>query len=64
LIARVKEFEAIINTELPNVVLTLHNAGMTPEATITGLLMAAENVATFLTGEEINPVYRVVQGTR
>jgi D-3-phosphoglycerate dehydrogenase len=50
--------------ELPNVVLTPHNAGTTPEATITGLLMAAENVATFLAGEEINPAYRVVQGTR
>jgi D-3-phosphoglycerate dehydrogenase len=51
-------------TALPNVVLTPHNAGMTPEATITGLLMAIENVATFLAGEEINPAYRVVQGTR
>jgi len=50
--------------ELPNVVLTPHNAGMTPEATITGLLLAVENVATFLAGEEINPAYRVVQGTR
>jgi D-3-phosphoglycerate dehydrogenase len=51
-------------TELPNVVLTPHNAGMTPEATIRGLLMAVENVATFLAGEEIKPDYRVVQGIR
>jgi D-3-phosphoglycerate dehydrogenase len=49
---------------LPNVVLTPHNAGMTPEATITGLLMAVENVARFLAGEGIDSAHQVVSGTR
>jgi D-3-phosphoglycerate dehydrogenase len=34
---------------LPNVVLTPHNAGMTPEATINGLMMAVENVESSIT---------------
>jgi D-3-phosphoglycerate dehydrogenase len=49
---------------LPNVVLTPHNAGMTPEATINGLMMAVENVESFLTGKEINPANVVIRGSR
>jgi phosphoglycerate dehydrogenase-like enzyme len=49
---------------LPNVVMTPHNAGMTPEATINGLLMAVENVASFLAGREIDPACLVVRGDR
>ena len=49
---------------LPNVVLTPHNAGMTPEATINGLLMAVENVESFFTGKEIDPACLVVKGSR
>ncbi len=37
-------------SRLPNVLLTSHCAGMTPEANQTGLLMAAENIANFLAG--------------
>jgi D-3-phosphoglycerate dehydrogenase len=51
-------------TTLPNVVLTPHNSGMTPEATIAGLMMAVENVESFLMGREINPHCLVVRGTR
>jgi D-3-phosphoglycerate dehydrogenase len=51
-------------TTLPNVVLTPHNAGMTPEAVINGLMMAVENVEAFLAGREINPAYVVVRGRR
>ena len=51
-------------TTLPNVVLTPHNAGMTPEATIHGLLMAVENVELFLAGQEIPPDRIVVRGRR
>ncbi len=51
-------------TTLPNVVLTPHNAGMTPEAILHGLLMAVENVEAFLTGKGINPACVVVKGTR
>jgi phosphoglycerate dehydrogenase-like enzyme len=51
-------------TTLPNVVLTPHNAGMTPEATINGLMMAVENVEAFLAGREIDPTRLVVMGTR
>jgi len=51
-------------TRLPNVVLTPHNAGMTPEALINGLMMAVENVESFLAGKEINPAYIVVRGSR
>ena len=51
-------------TTLPNVVLTPHNAGLTPEATLDGLLMAAENVESFLTGGEIPPERLVVKGSR
>jgi len=49
---------------LPNVVLTPHNAGMTPEATINGLMMAVENVESFITGKEIYPDCLVVRGSR
>jgi phosphoglycerate dehydrogenase-like enzyme len=51
-------------TTLPNVVLTPHNAGMTPEAVVNGLMMAVENVEAFLAGKEINPTYVVVRGRR
>ena len=51
-------------TTVPNVVLTPHNAGLTPEATINGLMMAVENVGTFLAGKEINPTCLVVRGSR
>ena len=49
---------------LPNVVMTPHNAGMTPEATINGLMMAVENVESFLAGREIDPAFLVVRGSR
>ena len=49
---------------LPNVVLTPHNAGMTPEATINGLMIAIQNVKVFLEGKEIVPSYVVVRGSR
>jgi phosphoglycerate dehydrogenase-like enzyme len=51
-------------TTLPNVVLTPHNGGMTPEAVVNGLMMAVENVEAFLAGREINPPYVVVRGRR
>lgn len=51
-------------TTLPNVVLTPHNSGMTPEATLSGLMMAVENVESFLMGGEINPNRLVVRGSR
>jgi D-3-phosphoglycerate dehydrogenase len=51
-------------TTLPNVVLTPHNAGMTPEAIINGLMMAVENVEAFLAGKGIHPAYVVVRGRR
>lgn len=51
-------------TRLSNVVLTPHNAGMTPEAMLNGLMMAVENVASFLGGKEIDPKRLVVRGTR
>jgi D-3-phosphoglycerate dehydrogenase len=51
-------------TKLPNVVLTPHNAGMTPEAIIHGLMMAVENVEAFLAGKGINPTHVVVKGRR
>ena len=51
-------------TSLPNLVLTPHNAGMTPEATLTGLMMAVENVETFLARKKVNPSYLVVRGNR
>jgi D-3-phosphoglycerate dehydrogenase len=41
---------------LPNVVLSPHNAGMTPEAIRRGNEMVAENVAAFLEGRVINEV--------
>ena len=51
-------------TELPNVVLTPHNGGMTPEAVMNGLTMAVDNVEAFLTGKKIDPGCLVVQGNR
>jgi D-3-phosphoglycerate dehydrogenase len=51
-------------TELPNVVLTPHNAGTTPEANVNGLTMAVDNVEAFLTGKKIDPSCLVVQGNR
>ena len=41
---------------LPNAVLSPHNAGVTPEVTEAGLLMAAENVAAFFEGNPQNVV--------
>ncbi|HYR88848.1 MAG TPA: hydroxyacid dehydrogenase [Terriglobia bacterium] len=41
---------------LPNVVLTPHSAGITPEATEAGLALAIENVFAFLAGQPINLV--------
>ena len=49
---------------LPNVVLTPHNAGMTPEATLSGLMMVVENVALFLDGGKVDPDRLVVEGSR
>lgn len=51
-------------TKLANVVLTPHNAGMTPEALINGLMLAVENVEVFLKGQQISPACVVVRGTR
>jgi len=42
--------------KLPNVVLSPHNAGVTPEVTEAGLLLAVENVASFLEGRPQNVV--------
>ena len=41
---------------LPNVVLSPHSAGITPEATEAGLDLAIENVFAFLAGREMNVV--------
>jgi phosphoglycerate dehydrogenase-like enzyme len=41
---------------LPNVVLTPHAAGITPEATEAGLALAIENVSSFLAGQPANVV--------
>ena len=41
---------------LPNVVLTPHAAGITPEATEAGLALAIENVFAFLAGKAVNLV--------
>jgi len=51
-------------TGFPNVVLTPHNAGMTPEAMMNGLMMAVENIEAFLAGKGVNPKYLVVKGRR
>jgi D-3-phosphoglycerate dehydrogenase len=51
-------------TTMSNVLLTPHNAGMTPEATLSGLMMAAENVALFLEGKELSPENVVIRGNR
>lgn len=48
----------------PNIVLTPHNAGMTPEAMMNGLIMAVENIEAFLMGKGVDPKYQVVQGKR
>ncbi|MDP8982783.1 MAG: hydroxyacid dehydrogenase [Acidobacteriota bacterium] len=45
-------------TQLPNVVLTPHSAGITPEALEAGLQMAIENVWSFLAGNPANVVVR------
>ncbi len=42
--------------KLPGAVLSPHNAGVTPEVTEAGLLMAAENVAAFFEGKPQNVV--------
>jgi D-3-phosphoglycerate dehydrogenase len=49
---------------LPNVILTPHIAGMTPEATINGLMMAVDNVASFLAGKALDPSRLVIRGWR
>jgi D-3-phosphoglycerate dehydrogenase len=49
---------------LPNVVMTPHNAGMTPDAIINGLMMAVENVESFFAGREIDAACLVVRGSR
>lgn len=49
---------------LPNVVMTPHNAGMTPESIINGLMMTVENVESFLSGRDIDPACLVVRGNR
>src|SRR5262249_20701463 len=41
---------------LPNVVLTPHAAGITPETTEAGLALAIDNVFSFLAGEPMNVV--------
>jgi D-3-phosphoglycerate dehydrogenase / 2-oxoglutarate reductase len=41
---------------LPNVLLTSHCAGMTPEANLIGLAMAVENIAAFLAGHPTHVV--------
>jgi phosphoglycerate dehydrogenase-like enzyme len=41
---------------LPNVVLTPHAAGMTPETTEAGLALAIDNVFAFLEGRPLNIV--------
>jgi D-3-phosphoglycerate dehydrogenase len=43
-------------TKLPNVVLTPHSAGITPEALEAGLQMAIENVRSFIAGHPANVV--------
>ncbi len=51
-------------TAMPNVVLTPHNGGTTPEAVVNGLTMAVDNVEAFLTGKQIDPNCLVVRGNR
>jgi D-3-phosphoglycerate dehydrogenase len=41
---------------LPNALLTPHCAGMTPEANLTGLAMAVENIENFLKGDPTHVV--------
>jgi phosphoglycerate dehydrogenase-like enzyme len=41
---------------LPNVILTPHAAGMTPETTEAGLALAIDNVFAFLAGRPMNLV--------
>ncbi|MFQ6111934.1 MAG: NAD(P)-dependent oxidoreductase, partial [Nitrospinota bacterium] len=47
-------------TGLPNTVLTPHCAGVTPEATLAGLMLAVENIENFLKGEPRNLVRATV----
>lgn len=51
-------------TKMSNVVLTPHNAGMTPEAIINGLITAVQNVEDFFAQKEITPSSLVLRGTR
>jgi len=51
-------------TTLPNVVVTPHNSGMTPEAVMNGLMMAVDNVEAFLVNGKIDPSCLVVRGSR
>ena len=46
---------------LPNVVLSPHNAGQTPEVVRDGLLMAVENIESFLAGHPANAVVAPVK---
>jgi phosphoglycerate dehydrogenase-like enzyme len=51
-------------TKMTNVLLTPHNAGMTPEAIINGLITAVQNVDDFFAQKEITPSSLVLRGTR
>jgi phosphoglycerate dehydrogenase-like enzyme len=51
-------------TGLENFVITPHNAGMTPEAIMHGLMMAVNNVGAFLAGKRIDPFCVVAEGSR
>jgi phosphoglycerate dehydrogenase-like enzyme len=50
-------------TKLPNVVLTPHSAGITPEALEAGLQLAVTNVASFLSGSPSNVVIAPKSGS-
>src|SRR5207244_2754663 len=50
-------------TRLPNVVLTAHSAGVTPEALEAGLQMAVDNVFCFLEGHPAHVVAAPSLGT-
>lgn len=51
-------------TSLPNVVLTPHNSGMTPEAILNGLMMSVQNVEAFLGEKEVDARCLVIEGSR